>query len=125
MSSIKKKSRKEREKEFHKKVIVEAGIKNFAKYGYANTTIERIARDSEFGKGSLYNYFPSKKAIFIESFKRAFEELLTRTKENLSGEEKLSEKLIDYVNSIVIYFAENKDIFFLRGYQGYTKYLYD
>ncbi|MFH0735825.1 MAG: TetR/AcrR family transcriptional regulator [bacterium] len=57
-------SRKEREKIFRKNEISFAATKLFAEKGYDATTLEEIAEASEFGKGTIYNYFESKEEIF-------------------------------------------------------------
>ncbi len=57
-------SRKEREKLFRKNEISIAATKLFAEKGYDATTLEEIAEASEFGKGTIYNYFESKEEIF-------------------------------------------------------------
>ena len=111
MSSTNKLTKKQREKEFHKQQIIESAIKIFAQYGYAEATVEKIAMDSQFGKGSLYNYFPSKKMLFIESFKYIFKELLFVAQSSLSEGKNLRDKLANYVTVTIKYFNENKDSF--------------
>jgi AcrR family transcriptional regulator len=44
--------------------ILEAAETVFARRGYAQTTMEEVAREAGVSKGSLYNYFRSKKDLF-------------------------------------------------------------
>ncbi len=57
-------SRKEKERLFRRAAIMDAAMSIFAKKGYRDTTLEEIAITSEFGKGTIYNYFKSKEDIY-------------------------------------------------------------
>ena len=48
-----------------KKRIVKAATKNFAKKGYANTTVDLVAKSAKVSKGGLYHHFQSKEDLFI------------------------------------------------------------
>ena len=48
-----------------KKRIIKAATKNFAKKGYANTTIDLVAKSAKVSKGGLYHHFQSKEDLFI------------------------------------------------------------
>jgi AcrR family transcriptional regulator len=45
--------------------LVEAAIQEFARYGYDNANINRISTVAGFAKGTIYNYFPSKRALML------------------------------------------------------------
>lgn len=62
----KKLTRKEREREFKKHEILDAAIEIFAHKGFYSTTLDEIAEKSEFGKGTIYNYFANKEEIYKE-----------------------------------------------------------
>lgn len=55
--------RKSRERNKRREDILDAAEKVFAEKGILTSTIDDIAREAELGKGTLYNYFPSKEAI--------------------------------------------------------------
>src|SRR3954451_9776824 len=46
--------------------ILAAAERVIAEYGYAGATTKAIARAAQCSEGSLYNYFPDKKALFVE-----------------------------------------------------------
>lgn len=46
--------------------IIETARESFFKYGYKNTTVDRIAKEAYTTVGNLYNYFDGKKEIFDE-----------------------------------------------------------
>ena len=116
-------TRKEREKELHKMEILESAIKIFSKYGYADATVEKIAKDCQFGKGSLYIYFPSKKILFIESFKYALREFYNETSNSLKKGKTLKEKLTCYTIVLINFFNEKKAWFMLLENAFYNKHL--
>ncbi len=42
----------------------------FTRYGYKNTSMEKIAEKCEISKPTLYNYFDSKSSLFLDLFNR-------------------------------------------------------
>lgn len=58
-------SRKERERERLRQEILEAAELEFAQSGYRDTSMNAIAGRVELAVGTLYNFFPSKDALFI------------------------------------------------------------
>ena len=48
-----------------KERIVVSAAKNFAKKGYAKTSVDSIAKSAKVSKGGLYHHFPSKEELFI------------------------------------------------------------
>jgi AcrR family transcriptional regulator len=76
----KKISRKQRETDLRKQNILEAAEKLFLANGYENTTMDQIATESEFSKGSLYNYFKSKDDLYLAIGTKAYEIIIDYTK---------------------------------------------
>ncbi len=58
-------TRKDKERLFRRAAIMDAAVGIFAKKGYRDTTLDEIAITSEFGKGTIYNYFKSKEEIYF------------------------------------------------------------
>jgi AcrR family transcriptional regulator len=56
--------RRERRKEETRRQIFQAAMKLFEKKGVFDTTVEEITQAADVGKGTFFNYFPSKEAIF-------------------------------------------------------------
>ena len=50
-------SRRERERRRRRQAMLDAARSVFAEKGYADATLDEIAEQAEFGKGTLYNYF--------------------------------------------------------------------
>lgn len=64
--------RKEREKEQRKNDIVDAAQKLFFEKGINNVSMDEIANEAEFSKGTLYLYFKSKEELHWAIMKRGF-----------------------------------------------------
>lgn len=58
-------SLRERKKQARKERIVQAALDLFRQSGYENTTVEEIATAAEVGKGTFFNYFPTKEAVLL------------------------------------------------------------
>lgn len=69
-------SRRDREKEFKKQLIAEAALQLFSGSSYEAVTVEDIARQAEFGKGTLYLYFANKEEILLYIFAQSIEQLV-------------------------------------------------
>lgn len=93
------------------KDILEASIKIFAKDGYHNAKISKIADEAGVATGSVYVYFKSKEdilqKIFEDLWKKLYDELNTLiTNKNLLPSEKI-DSMIDLVFDV---FTENTDL---------------
>lgn len=70
--------RREREKEQRRKAIRKAARKLFLTQGYEATTMPAIAGAAELAPGTLYLYFPSKQALYVELLIEGYDLLLER-----------------------------------------------
>ena len=57
-------SRKERERERHRREILAAALNLFSHKGFQKTTMAEIAEQAEFAVGTLYKFFKDKKALY-------------------------------------------------------------
>ncbi len=58
--------RKERERLAHRREIIGAAERVFARNGHRGSTVEQIAQEAEFAVGTLYNFFKSKEELYEE-----------------------------------------------------------
>lgn len=84
--------------------IIEAAIEVFAKYGYHNSKISKIAETANVATGSVYVYYKNKEAILLKIFSDLWTKLyeeLDKIKSNnmLSSIEKL-DAMIDLIFDI-------------------------
>lgn len=105
-------SRKEREKQARKEEIFRAACHLFAERGYRNTTLDEIAQAAEFGKGTIYNYFPSKQALFEEVISHWMDRVLQFAEESvgLSGAT-ARQRYAYFARSVISFGKENADLF--------------
>ena len=63
-------SRRERRKEETGQRLLDEAMKLFARNGVAGTTIEAITEAADVGKGTFFNYFPSKEHVLLGHVQR-------------------------------------------------------
>ena len=68
-------SRKEKDKLRHREEILEAALLLFSSKGFHTVSMQDIASESEFGVGTLYNFFESKEQLFVELMKAGIEKI--------------------------------------------------
>ncbi|KAA3653471.1 MAG: TetR family transcriptional regulator [Calditrichaeota bacterium] len=116
--------RKEREREQKRNDIIDAAERLFFSKGFGNTTMDEVAKEAEFSKGTLYLYFKSKEDLYLaitirglalleESFRKAIQ--IGRTgleKVKNIGEAYLefASKYPDYFNAMIYYESNELDL---------------
>lgn len=84
---------RERKKEQTRIKIQNASLKIFEDLGYEKATMGIIASEAEIGLGTLYNYFPSKTALFFSIIERNIESSLTELEKITDSEMTIPESL--------------------------------
>jgi AcrR family transcriptional regulator len=72
--------RRQREAESRRQEILDAARKVFFESGYGGASMPRIAQAAELAPGTLYLYFPSKEALYVELLLEGYDILLARLK---------------------------------------------
>ena len=75
------KERKERDADKMRTRILQAAMNLFAKGGYENVSMRKIAEKIEYSPGTIYLYFKNKNDIMLQLCYQGFEQLLTLQKE--------------------------------------------
>mgnify|MGYP006424265443 CR=1 FL=1 len=107
-------SRKDRERLHRRNDILQAAQEVFAEKGYNQATLEQLALKAEFGKGTLYNYFPGgKQEILLSIFEALYDQLceliaLTFEKKNGHSFRLQLHQLIEEMHS---FFHKKLDLF--------------
>ena len=65
-------NRQAKEREQRKEQILSSALSVFKKHGIEKATMDEIAKEADFGKATLYNYFSSKEEIFAEQLVRGW-----------------------------------------------------
>ncbi len=92
--------RREREKNKHKEEILEAALRLFSEKGFHNVSMQEIAEKSEFGVGTIYNFFESKEALFEELMKNGSERITHEFSEILDGPGSEKERLSAFIRQL-------------------------
>jgi AcrR family transcriptional regulator len=77
-TAIQEAGRRERRRAETQQRILDAALQLFTTHGYLETTVEEITEAADVGKGTFFNYFPTKDALLaaiFESVGRQFAQL--------------------------------------------------
>jgi AcrR family transcriptional regulator len=104
-------SRKEREYLVHREEILSAAEKVFAAKGFFPTTMSDIAREAEFGTGTLYKYFKSKEDLYFTLIDEKVEEINRLVKAELSQKRSAVERVKKVLGLQFEFIEQNRDFF--------------
>src|SRR4030042_2216069 len=104
-------SRKEREYLAHREEILWAAEKVFAAKGFFPTTMSDIAREAEFGTGTLYKYFKSKEELYFTLIDEKIEEINRLVKAELSQKTSAMERIKMVLGLQFEFIERNQDFF--------------
>lgn len=104
-------SRKEREYLAHREEILSSAEKVFAAKGFFPTTMSDIAREAEFGTGTLYKYFKSKEELYFTLIDEKVEEINRLVKAELSQKTSAIERIKKVLRLQFEFVERNRDFF--------------
>ena len=93
--------------------IAENAMRLFAKNGYGETSVEKIASASGVAKGLVYNYFANKEELLLYCFTSAFEELELRFASMIPPADPAG-ALEQFINGMFDFVKENSDYWRLQ-----------
>lgn len=96
-------SRRERKKKETREKIFSNAMQLFRLQGFTATSVEQITQHADVGKGTFYNYFPTKEAVVLEFSRRTCQDLVNngRQKNSLSTRQKLAALLQDWAEFMI------------------------
>lgn len=113
-------SRREREKQIREREIISAAEKVFCLNGYEASSMDEIAREAQFTKRTLYQYFENKEelyfAVVLEGYRLLLSKLTSQRKDEKTGYEKLERAIGCYYD----FYRESPEIFRLMNYWGHV-----
>ena len=109
MSKVKL-SRREREKQRHKEEILSAALRLFSEKGFQNVSMQEIAEASEFGVGTLYNFFQSKETLFDEIMTRTEDYVVSEFNHILDGPGTEKERLSKFIRHHLEFMEKHGDV---------------
>jgi len=103
--------RRRREKQQRRQHILDVARRLFWERGFATTTMPQVARAAELAPGTLYLYFSSKNAIYVELLTEGYDELLRRLRGAVGGDmpprehaEALADAFLEFARDCPEYF---------------------
>lgn len=106
-------SRRDREKSARREEIITAAEQEFCKSGFEKTSMDTIAKESQFTKRTLYQYFPSKEELFLTVAARIHERLLDYYEKALKVDGSSFDKMRLIGNAYVKFALEHPESFLL------------
>jgi AcrR family transcriptional regulator len=101
---------------YRQSVFLPAAIRVFGECGFEGATMDRIAREAEVAKGTIYLYYKSKQAMYDAALRRGIAELDERTRVRMEEMPSLRDVIVSFIATRAEYFAEHPDFF--RMYVG-------
>jgi AcrR family transcriptional regulator len=89
--------------------ILDAAARLFAKHGFADADTQLLADDLGIGKGTLYRYFPSKKALFLAAADRVMRQLRAEIDKSIDGVADPLDRIAVAIKTFLAFFADNPD----------------
>jgi len=102
--------RERHRKEENKRFILKVAEKVFVQKGFSLATMDEIAKEAQFSKATLYQYFKSKSEMFFEIIYKSFEEVLQKIKKIRLSEISAEEKIKQTIYTIGCYYHTKKNI---------------
>jgi TetR/AcrR family fatty acid metabolism transcriptional regulator len=102
--------------EFRRQGLLDAARRVFGRDGFEGATVEAIARQARVAKGTVYLYYPSKRAIFDAAFKGCMADLEQITRERVEAAATLRPAITAFIATRGQFFQDRPDFF--RMYVG-------
>src|SRR5690348_3649934 len=97
-------------RERRRRKILEAATQLFAETPFADVQVEEIARRAGVGKPTLYRYFASKEALFLEIFDAALVRLEAELAEAAASARPPRERLATMLSFLVAAFEQTRTL---------------
>ena len=109
-------TRREREKKVREEEIIAAAKKIFFEKGFHDTSMDEIAKASQFSKKTLYQYFKSKEDLFLTVAAREFKMVMAYFKTGIKSETTGLEKIRLLSEAYYAYYKDFPQSFSLMNY---------
>ena len=104
-------NRKIAERYQRKKAILNGALKSYSKHGIDGMTMDNIASDSDFGKATIYYYFPSKEDIICSLMEMGWQELWESVEERVIEDIPARKKFVKILNQMADIVFQNKILY--------------
>jgi|WetSurMetagenome_2_1015567.scaffolds.fasta_scaffold134648_2 AcrR family transcriptional regulator len=111
MRASKRKQAETGRAEARKSQILAAGVELFSRYGFYETEVEAIAKVAGVSKGTIYNYFTDKHALFMETVRLGIEKLSKRIDESTRDIAEPTSRLEAAIDAFLSFLGENRHFY--------------
>ncbi|MFA5143401.1 MAG: TetR/AcrR family transcriptional regulator [Candidatus Omnitrophota bacterium] len=103
--------RKERDKRLRKADILKAAEHVFSSKGYHEATIQDIAREAQYGTGTVYLYFKDKNELYLSLLEEKMRSLAETVQEKIEDIRDAGKKLESFIQESLNFFDQNQGFF--------------
>jgi AcrR family transcriptional regulator len=103
--------RREKEKDSRRMLILKSARKLFCAKGFKNVTVDKIAKFSELGKGSIYLYFNSKEEIYAQILLQDIDKFHRHALALLNKEKTAADALFEFSYFYADFFLNEPELF--------------
>ncbi|MBW1713615.1 MAG: TetR/AcrR family transcriptional regulator, partial [Deltaproteobacteria bacterium] len=103
-------SKREKKKADNRLRLIHSAAESFAAQGIKGANINLISVGAGLGKGTVYNYFPSKRELFLAVLDWAGQQLRTRLEEPLTEPAETVPKLKALVKALLSFYQSQTDL---------------
>jgi AcrR family transcriptional regulator len=103
-------TRKEREWDRHREEVLHAAERVFCRKGFHSSTMNDIAKEAEFGIGTIYNFFKSKEDIFYDFLEHKLGEMFATINLAIDDSNTGTGKVEAMIDSYIGYFQNNREL---------------
>ena len=104
-------NRKIAERYQRKKLILDGALKSYSKNGIDGMTMDNIASESDFGKATIYYYFPSKEDIICSLMEMGWQDLWESVEEMVIEDISARKKFVKILNQMADIVFQNKVLY--------------
>lgn len=104
-------TRRQRESEFAKSLIIESAVQIFARKGFHGATMDEIARNAGYSPAALYKYFPNKQGVFEVVLQALGDQFVAVFDDIGLSNLKFEERLKWVLRRLAVIADKNKDFF--------------
>ena len=111
MGEIKSLTKKEVVAEFRRREILRSAREVFAREGFQEATMEKIAQNAGISKGTIYLYFKNKTDLFFQAIDERLDEFISLIRNSLKIECPPLKKIWKVVTTQMEFFEAHKEFF--------------
>ncbi|QAT17813.1 hypothetical protein BU251_08805 [Candidatus Velamenicoccus archaeovorus] len=116
-------NRKERDRQLRRSDIFKAAEHVFALKGYHKATIRDIAKEAQYGTGTVYLHFKNKDTLYFALLEEKLKCLLALIKEKVGQVKDSKKKLEIFIQESLVFFEKNQDFFQIFVSEGSESYI--